>query len=63
MWVLHVNVCHKRPVSDFPDDAKISEINDINNLIGFCKNHHWEFDNGYLIFDKGVLQENHFKSE
>ena len=26
----------------------IEEINNINNLIGLCPNHHWEYDNGLL---------------
>lgn len=42
----HFEVCHKKPVSDFSDDSDIvSEINNIDNLIALCPNHHWEFDN------------------
>lgn len=44
----HVEVCHIKPVSDFPNNTLISEINNINNLTGLCPNHHWEFDNGIL---------------
>lgn len=44
----HVEVAHIRPVSDFPDTALIREINSIENLIGLCPNHHWEYDNGIL---------------
>lgn len=44
----HIEICHRKAVKDFPMDAKISEINDINNLIPLCPNHHWEFDNGLL---------------
>ena len=44
----HVEVAHKRPVSDFPDTALISEINSIDNLVGLCPNHHWEYDQGLL---------------
>lgn len=44
----HVEVAHIRPVSDFSDTASIREINSIDNLIGLCPNHHWEFDNGIL---------------
>jgi len=40
----YVEVCHKKPVSKFPDTALIKEINDIDNLVGLCRNHHWEFD-------------------
>ena len=41
----HIEVCHIKPVSSFNDDELISEINSINNLVGLCPNHHWEFDN------------------
>lgn len=41
----HYEVAHIRAVSDFENNAFISEINDINNLIALCPNHHWEYDN------------------
>lgn len=41
----HVEVCHKRAISEFPLDTPISVVNDISNLIVLCPNHHWEFDN------------------
>jgi predicted restriction endonuclease len=44
----HVEVAHIKPVSEFSDDTPISEINNPDNLIGLCPNHHWEFDNGLL---------------
>lgn len=44
----YVEVCHIRPVSDFPDLALVSEINDISNLVALCPTHHWEYDNGFL---------------
>lgn len=44
----HVEVAHIKAVSEFSDDAKLEEINSIDNLIGLCPNHHWEFDNGIL---------------
>lgn len=44
----HVEVAHIKAVSDFDDSATIREINSINNLIGLCPNHHWEYDNGIL---------------
>lgn len=43
-----VEVAHKKAVSDFEDNATVREINSIENLIGLCPNHHWEFDNGML---------------
>ena len=44
----HYEIAHIKPVSDFEDDALITEINSIDNLIALCPNHHWEFDNGLL---------------
>lgn len=41
----HYEVAHIKAVSDFDDESLISEINDINNLIALCPNHHWEYDN------------------
>lgn len=41
----HYEVAHIKSVSDFEDNTLISEINDINNLIALCPNHHWEYDN------------------
>lgn len=48
----HINVCHIRDVSDFPMDALIGEINHLDNLVGLCPNHHWEFDHGQLVIGK-----------
>lgn len=44
----HVEVAHIKAVSEFSDDVTIKEINSIDNLIGLCPNHHWEYDNGIL---------------
>lgn len=44
----HVEVCHIKSVSSFNDNDLIGDINSINNLIGLCPNHHWEFDNGKI---------------
>jgi len=41
---LHIDVCHKKSVSEFHGDAKIKEINAIDNLVALCPNHHREFD-------------------
>jgi len=49
---LHVDICHKKPVAEFSDDTIIAKINDINNLIALCPNHHWELDNDILILSK-----------
>lgn len=47
-YKLHVEICHIKSVSSFSKETKLSEINDISNLITLCPNHHWELDNGYL---------------
>lgn len=44
----HIEVAHIKSVSDFDDNTKISIINSVDNLIGLCPNHHWEYDNGIL---------------
>ena len=44
----HYEVAHIKAVSDFDGTALISEINNIDNLIALCPNHHWEYDNGLL---------------
>lgn len=46
----HVEVCHIKPISSFSLDTKVGLINSLDNLIGLCPNHHWEFDNNHLDF-------------
>ena len=46
----HVELAHIKAVSDFPDDTKLSIVNDPSNILVLCRNHHWEFDNGILKF-------------
>ena len=40
----HVEVCHIRPISDFPLDSLISEVNHPLNLVLLCPNCHSELD-------------------
>lgn len=44
----HIEVAHIKPVSEFSNGDMVSEINNIENIIPLCPNHHWEFDNGML---------------
>ena len=44
----HVEIHHIRGISTFPDDTPVAEINNLNNLIGLCPNHHWEVENGLI---------------
>lgn len=41
----HVEVCHKKAISDFSLNTLIQDINAKNNLIFLCPNCHWEYDN------------------
>lgn len=41
----HVETCHIRGISDFPEDTLISVVNAPENLILLCPNCHWELDN------------------
>lgn len=45
---LHVEACHIKPITDFPDNTPMGIVNAKYNLIYLCRNCHWEFDNGYL---------------
>lgn len=44
----HIEIAHIKSVSSFDDETKVSDINNIDNLVALCPNHHWEFDNGLL---------------
>lgn len=41
----HVEIAHVKPMSSYPDTARISEVNSLDNLRALCPNCHWEFDN------------------
>lgn len=51
-YATHIEVCHIKPISSFDDNAKITEINNIDNLAPLCPNCHWELDNFILNADK-----------
>jgi uncharacterized CHY-type Zn-finger protein len=44
----HVEVAHRKAVADFSGESTLEEINSLDNLLGLCPNHHWEFDTGLL---------------
>jgi len=46
----HVEVCHLKPISEFPKETIVREINSIGNLVKLCPNCHWEYDNGLISF-------------
>lgn len=53
---LHINVSHIKDLHQFPPTALVSDTCQMDNLVALCKNHHWEFDHGYLEVH-GVLKE------
>lgn len=59
-YKLHIEIAHIKPITEFSHDSKISEVNDLHNLLPMCPNHHWEFDNDIITIydiDKGKLEE------
>lgn len=40
----HIEIAHKKPISEFDENTLLSVINDPSNLIPLCPNHHWEHD-------------------
>lgn len=51
----HVEICHIKGIAEHSPDTKVSEINDLSNLIYLCPNHHWEFDNKKrMVRSKGI---------
>ena len=51
----HYEVCHIKPIKDFSLNSLIYEINNKDNLIHLCPNHHWEFDNNKI--DISIIKE------
>jgi len=49
----HVVIHHIKPIGEHSNDTPIAEINDIENLMCLCPNHHWEIHNG--VFYKGDM--------
>ena len=43
-YTKHVELCHVKAISSFPNNTKLYEINNRKNLIVLCRNCHWEFD-------------------
>ena len=52
----HIEVGHIKPIHSFSEDTKISEINNISNLVCLCPNCHWEFDNHLLKLPDGGVE-------
>lgn len=48
----HFEVCHIKGIATYSDEALVTEINCMSNLLALCKNCHWEFDQGMLSLDQ-----------
>lgn len=44
----HIEVAHIKAISKFDEQTAISVVNSLNNLVGLCRNCHWELDNESL---------------
>lgn len=51
-----IEIAHIKPINTFDENTKISEINDIKNLVPLCPNHHWEFDHGQIELPQAGLE-------
>lgn len=40
----HTELCHIKPISSFPSETLISDINSRHNICFLCPNCHWELD-------------------
>lgn len=47
-YTTYVELCHIHPISSFPDEATLGEINNDKNTVYLCPNHHKEMDLGLL---------------
>lgn len=57
-YKLHVELCHIKSIASFPDSATLGEVNHPDNILVLCRNHHWEFDNKYLVYENGKFKIN-----
>jgi hypothetical protein len=54
---LHIEICHIRAISDYPDNTLVKDINDQSNIIILCPNCHWELDEGYLVYENNQFKK------
>ena len=43
-YTKHVELCHKRAISDFEKTTLVIEVNKRSNIMFLCPNCHWEYD-------------------
>lgn len=47
---IHVEAHHKKPCNAYDENTPLYIVNDLDNLVYLCPNHHYEADNNILIF-------------
>ena len=55
-YAKHVEYCHIRPLSAFPETTTIQELSGPENIYVLCPNCHWEYDHGLLRVDPAGFQ-------
>lgn len=50
-YAKHVELAHIRPISSFPPETTLGEVNHPDNVMQLCPNCHWEFDNHLLTME------------
>ena len=50
-YTTYNEICHLKSVADFDDSITLDVINNIDNLVYMCRNHHWEFDHGIITIE------------
>lgn len=53
----HIEICHIKAVSEFGNNSLLGEINNLNNLIALCPNHHKELDKEIRTLDEICSQK------
>lgn len=48
---MHVELCHIKAIASFDLTSTLAEINNENNIVVLCRNHHWELDNHVLMIE------------
>lgn len=48
----HIEVAHIKAISSYCKSTTIGEVNNLDNLLGLCRNCHWELDYGDLTIEQ-----------
>lgn len=54
---LYVEVCHIKPISTYSLDTKLSDVNNLANLVYLCPNHHIMLDKNINNFGQVLVEE------